>query len=169
MTIKKLADKEITIDTQSIMVKITHLDSFKVSVGESLIDKPGEYEINNISITTLEIPEPDYVMVNDFVAIHSEGIDVACIFSDKGTNKEFLKDIANIDVLVISSDIDTENVKRMMVLFGPQYLVVIGKKDVEELKKELVLPTFREEKSLKIKDSDFSRGENIVVTPILLK
>lgn len=169
MTIKKLADKEISIDTQSIMVKVTHLDSFKVSVGENLIDKPGEYEINNISITTLEIPEPDYLMVNDFVAIHSEGIDIACIFSDKGTNKEFLKDIANIDVLIMSSDIDTEKVKKMMVLFEPQYLVVIGKKDIEDLKKEYSLPTFVEEKSLKIKDSDFPRGENIVVRPVALK
>jgi len=169
MTIKKLTDKDISIDTQSITIKVSHVDSFKVTIGETTIDKPGEYEINNISLTTLEMPNPDYVIVNDFVAIHSEGIDVACIFSDKGTNKEFLKDLANIDILVISSESETENVKKMLVLFEPQILLVIGRKDIEELKKEYTLPNFVEEKSLKIKESDLPRGENIVIRPIALK
>lgn len=169
MTIKKLAAKELSIDTQSVLVKVSYLDSFKITIGESIVDKPGEYEINNVSLLALEVPNPDYVGVNDFVAVHSEGIDVGFIFTDKATNKEFLKDVANIDILVLSPELNIENAKKAITYFEPQYLVVLGNKDSEEIKKEYNLPNFVEEKSLKVKDVDFPRGENIVIRPLILK
>ncbi len=169
MTIKKLADKEISLDTQSTTVKVSYVDSFKVTVGESIIDKPGEYEIGGISVMALEVPNPDYVVVNDFVAIHSEGIDIGFLFGEKGSNKEFLKDIANIDILVVSPDLNVENVKRVITLFEPQYLVILNSKNIEDVKKSYNYPNYSEEKTLKVKDSDFPRGENIVVRPVILK
>jgi len=169
MTIKKLADKEVSLDTQSTAVKVSYVDSFKLTIGESLIDKPGEYEINNIAVMALEVPNPDYVVVSDFVAIHSEGIDVGFLFGEKGANKEYLKDVANIDILVVTPDLNVENVKRVITLFEPQYLVILGSKNIEEVTKAYNYPNFAEEKTLKVKDTDFPRGENIVVRPVILK
>ncbi len=169
MTIKKLADKEVSVDTQSSTVKVSYVDSFKVMIGENVIDKPGEYEIDNIAVITLEVPNPDYVVVNDFVAIHSEGLDVGFLFGEKGANKEFLKDVANIDILIVTSDINVENVKRVITLFEPQYLVILNSKNIEEVTKAYNYPNFTEEKTLKVKETDFPRGENILIRPVILK
>lgn len=169
MTIKKTSTNQVSIDTQSITVKVSFLDAIKVNIGETTFDKPGEYEINNISITALEIPNPDYVAVNDFVAIRSENIDLGFAFTDKATNKDFLKDVANIDVLVLASNLNPENVKKILTFFEPQYLIVLGDKNNEEVKKNYNLPNITEEKTIKVKESDFPRGENIVLRPIILK
>jgi hypothetical protein len=168
MTIKKLSDKGISLDTQSTTIAVNFVDSIEVKINDTVVNKPGEYEIENISLTALEVPNPDYSGVSDVVVIRSEGIDVGCIFADKGTNKEYLKDLANIDILIVGVEISTENIKKLQTLFEPQYLVFLVKAK-EDLKSSLGLPEIIEEKSLKVKEVDFPRGENIIVKPIILK
>lgn len=169
MTIKQPSHNEITVETQSQSVKVSFLDSIKININDSLVEKPGEYEINNVYVQALEVPNPDYVGVVDFAGIRMENLDLGCIFTDKATNKEFLKDVANIDILIISAEVSAEAAKKALTYFEPQYLIVLANKDVESIKKEYNLPNFVEEKSLKLKESDFPRGENIILRPIILK
>lgn len=167
MTIKKQSSG-VSVDTASNQLKVEFVDSIKLTLGETIIDLPGEYELSGVSITALELPNPDYVKVVDFLAIRSEGIDLGIVFSDKGSNKEFLKDLANIDILVIGSDITVENVKKLLTMFEPEYLVLLGGKESEQVKKDFNINIVTEDKSLKVKEADFPRGESIQTKAVIL-
>ncbi|CAG1020501.1 hypothetical protein DOJK_00383 [Patescibacteria group bacterium] len=169
MTIKKASAKEISIETANESVKVLSEGGIRVEIGSSVVNQPGEYEINNVNIIALEVPTPDYQGKANFVSVSADGIDVGIIFDEKASEKDSLKDIANIDILAVNSEINVESVRKLITYFEPQYLLFFGPKKLDELQKEYNMPNLVEEKSLKVKESDFPRGENIVLRQLLLK
>lgn len=169
MTIKRPSANEIIIESQPNSVKVSFLDSIKSLVNDSLVEKPGEYELSNVYVLGLEVPNPDFVGVVDFISFRLENLDIGFIFKEKATEKEWLKDVANIDILVVSSDIPSDSVKKVLTFFEPQYLIVLSNKNEDSIKKDYNFPTFQEEKTVKLKESDFPKGENIILRPIILK
>lgn len=168
MTIKKLSKEEILIQNsqEDVKVKCSTTLTLVVNTTENL-DKPGEYEYKEINVTALEVPNGEYKAQIDFSKINLEGIDVGVLSTDITYDKDALKDVANIDVLVIFKGLSSELIGKFINYFDPEVLLLIGF-DEESAKKELSLTNVASEKQYKAKVSDFSRGESKVVRTLIL-
>src|SRR5260221_6944629 len=123
MVIKKQG-KALVIDSQNDEITIGNDQAMKVSFkeGKMAIDKSGEYEVSGVSVLAVEVSAMDYVGRINLLTLNIEGIDVGIMFEDVTSDKETLKDIANLDIIVVSKDVSTDTVKKLVTYFEPQNL-----------------------------------------------
>lgn len=170
MTIKKLTNKSLMIDNQLKPLTVEFQDfSLKLSLGETIIDKPGEYEVSGVAIHSMEVPLETFIEKVNFASARVEHVDIGILSTNNPAVKDFLKDVVNIDILVIVPGLNAEVVKKTISFFEPKVLVILSGESDQEIIKECNLANLVEEKSLKIKDSDIPQGDGIAMRSILLK
>ncbi len=173
MVIKKVSNDEIVIESLKSKTSVKQYNgdlTISIDSEDVNINKPGEYEFGDIQLVALEITPDQYNSKVNFARISVEGIDIAVVMTEIVADKDHLRDIADVQMLIVSNDVSLDSIKKLLTYFEPQALIFLNVSDSAQLQKDLSLPNLTTDKVLKFKNTDFkSDNEAVVINSFVLE
>ena len=143
MIIKWEGGQDFAIKTKTLSLKIGE----KISLGEMIINSPGEYEVGGVQIE----------VIDGIIEVFAEGMSIAHIKKGKVMSDTALEEISGIDILLIGVGggefTETKTALEVISQIEPAIVVPMHKGNLEEFAKEESVATSGKDE-LKI-----SRGE----------
>ncbi len=170
MTIKKASKTQLSFEVpkSKAILDFSNVKEIKFVVnserGESVIEKPGEYEFGTLDILVLESKKDQMESKIDLSYVESGSVGVVCMFSDVEVEKKQAENLSNSYVLILSN-VSEKYLKRYIEIFDPVKVILTGDSSWIELsKKELGSQNIIEDTKFKFDDSDFETLEDHATT-----
>lgn len=160
MTIKKQSNNIVIVETNKSNLKVLkNGKSLTVNIDNDsfIIGKPGEYEVSDIFFSAQNIPEEGvYQPEINFLNINSEVTNVGVYLNSELADKEALKDIAEVNIMIVNDEITEEAFRKLNTFFGAHVVVFLSSMSIDDLKKKYSISNILEEKSIKFKAGELA-------------
>jgi hypothetical protein len=154
MQIKLSGGKLMIENNNGDSAAISYDKGFNIEIGDTQIQKPGEYEYKNIAFKASDMGIAKLAKIN-ILNIHVDGFSIQIVPDTKDLRPEFEKDIEVSDLLFVTSE--TGDVKNIANIVDP-YIVMTGKLGsitrVDDDGLKAIAPTNQTTKAIKLKEGE---------------
>ena len=160
MTIKKQSNNIVVIETNKTSLKVLkNGKSLTVNLDSDayIINKPGEYEVSDIFFSAQNVPENGIPQPEiNFLNINSEVTNVGVYLNSDLADKEALKDIAEVQIMIVNDEVSEETFRKLNTFFEADVVVFLSSLSMDDIKKKYSISNILEEKSLKFKAGELA-------------